>query len=247
MLVWSLVAASAVFWALRMFAQSIPVPAGAGLAADAPVMGADLSRLLGAAPPPAVEQVAAPPPQANRFRLTGVVATASDRTKRSGPAPGIALISVDGSPPKAYRVGDLIDSRLALVSVALRSASLGDRAAPGNVDFVLELPPPSAPATGRLTYPSGAGAPPPVTPMAFGQAAAPAAMPAPPGDPTQGMPVQMAPGNPQQRPMPSNQLIQKLPQMAPGVQALPPGGQWSQDGVPTAMPTGEARTRSLSQ
>lgn len=159
LLVWALVTASAVFWAFRLSAAPLPVPEGALLASQPNLASGDLSALLGAsAATPEAAVAAAPPPQSTRFRLTGVVATAGDRRPGSRSAAGVALISTDGSPPRAYRVGDMIDSSLALHSVALRSARITDRAAAGGIAFVLELPPPAPAATGRPATGAGSGA-----------------------------------------------------------------------------------------
>ncbi|MEY3296170.1 MAG: hypothetical protein RLZZ451_2218, partial [Pseudomonadota bacterium] len=65
--VWALAAAAAVAWGLRVFVQPSPVPAGALVADATPVLQADLTRLLGADPPPAstaAPEAAAPPPSA---------------------------------------------------------------------------------------------------------------------------------------------------------------------------------------
>ncbi len=156
MLLWALAAASVVFWAMRLATTAAPIPDGTRLAANGPLAAGDLSRLLGA---PRVETgpaAAAPPPAANRFRLTGIVATSTRRGHDDSQKPGVALISVDGGPVRAYRVGEALDGQLSLWSVALRSARIGDRSGNGDAAFVLELPPPAAPATGTL---AAAGAP----------------------------------------------------------------------------------------
>ncbi|WP_418316795.1 type II secretion system protein N [Piscinibacter sakaiensis] len=207
-IVWGLVAASVVFWALRLTGSPKPVPDGAALASARFASSGDLSPLLGSASTAAVQSVAvAAPPSASRFKLTGVVATSQSRRQQaSTTAPGIALISVDGAPPKAYRVGDLIDSNLALHSVALRSASIADRSSAGAVAFVLELPPPVPAATGTLQAgvsmpfggPPPSGPPPTPMPMPVEQPAAPPNIGTPPpqfppGFQPQGMPLGMPP------------------------------------------------------
>ena len=74
LLIWAAVAASGVYWGLRLFTRPTPVPSGATVAAaPAPAAGA-LTRLLGE-PPAALVQGDGPPPVADgRFRLIGVVA-----------------------------------------------------------------------------------------------------------------------------------------------------------------------------
>lgn len=118
-LVWSLAAASAWAWALR-WAQPVTAPAGLPLAATgAGVEGSarpeDLARLLGA-----MKIVAGNPDPVRtdaRFSLKGVVAGAHG-------ASGAALLSVDGKPPRAYRVGADIELGLVLQSVGPRQAVL---------------------------------------------------------------------------------------------------------------------------
>ena len=144
--VWALVAAGAVFWGLRLGTTPLAAPAGTPTVADAPRSGGDLSRLLGAAP---AVPVAAPAAESSRFRLVGVIADA----RMAGDAPGgaqrgVALLAIDGKPPRPFRVGTTVDGSLALLTVSRRAAQLGPRGGPASVS--LELPPPQPPATGML-------------------------------------------------------------------------------------------------
>lgn len=174
--VWALVAAAAVAWGLRVFVQPLPVPAGAAVADTAPVLQADLTRLLGADPPPpaTAPEEAAPPPD-TRFTLVGVVAPrgagAAGRPSRS--SDGVALIAIDGQPARAYRVGARVEGETVLQSVNARGAELGPRGGPARI--ALALPPPAPPATGSLpavsgmppmTQPNGVRPPAPVPPFA---------------------------------------------------------------------------------
>lgn len=202
LLVWSLAGAAAVFWALRLLVAPAPVPAQAQLAAAGTALVGDLGRLLGAAPVAPVGAPPVAPDAASRFRLTGVVATGAGRQGNSLAAPGLALISFDGKPVKAYRVGDAFDDTLELRAVGLRSARIGPVG--GGADFVLDLPPPAPAATG---IPGGQGIPGSVAPPPMGGFSPP--MPASPDLPPPGM-------------VPN----QSLPQGMPGMQA-PPGS--SQD------------------
>ena len=126
-----LLAGSVVAWWLRWPAQdggtALPPAVGAGElpAASLP----DVTRLLGAG---AVATVAAAPDAASRFRLTGIIAT--------GAGHGVALIAVDGQPPKPYRVGSLLEAGWMLQSVEQRRVALASdaKAAPA---LQLELPP----------------------------------------------------------------------------------------------------------
>jgi len=149
--VWALVAGSAVFWGLRLFVQPLAAPQGALVAAAAEPLRGDLSRLLGADAPAAVEvPVAVADP---RFQLLGVLSAPSSRAEREG----VALIAVDDRPPRAFRVGMVVDGDTVLQAVHARGASLGPRG--GLAVVALELPPPAPAATGIL--PGLAGARPP--------------------------------------------------------------------------------------
>ena len=194
--IWSLVAASVVFWALR-FGVSVPQAPAYAVPIDraAPPRG-DLTRLFGAAPVLALAEEARPEAP-SRYRLIGVMAPKSSTPQGTG-AYGLALIAVDGKPPRAYAVGAKLDSDLVLQSVGLRTASLGP--AQGQRSMLLELPALPPPATGVL--------PPPGAPAAPGN---PVMLPPRPNAvPVPGASPQMAPGlvSPQAAPVPgsANQL-----------------------------------------
>lgn len=175
----------AMFWALRLFAPSAGLPERARVVDTGPALSGDLTRLLGAAPVAAPEAVAAAPDAATRFRLTGVVATRTAR-EPSSTAAGLALISVDGKLPQAYRVGDRLDGQYALLAVGLRSARIGLADGPAAAGFMLDLPPPTPAATG---VPTGMAPPPGMPPemMAPPYQPPPPAMPAPGAAPAPGM------------------------------------------------------------
>lgn len=151
--IWSLVAAVAVFWALRFSARPLQAPSYAVAIGQAAPPRGDLSRLFGAAPLVAVAGEAPAPEVSSRFKLLGVMAPRG-ATAEQGGAYGLALIAVDGKPPRAYAVGARVEEGLVLQSVGLRSASIG--AAEGARSVLLELPPPGAPATGMLPPVAGA-------------------------------------------------------------------------------------------
>lgn len=144
--IWALVAATAVFWGLRLFVAAPAAPAHAVPVGDSAVLRGDLSRLLGSAPV-AVAAVAATPEAASRFRLIGVMAPRAAAASAAEGA-GVALIAVDGKPPKAYAVGARLDGEVMLQSVSLRAASIG--MGPGQPPVLLELAPLPPPATGSL-------------------------------------------------------------------------------------------------
>ncbi len=157
-LVWALVAASVVFWGLRLFVKGPAAPPNALAVAESVSVRGDLTRLFGQPPAP-VEVAAAPEPAlASRFRLYGVMAP---RSAASAPATqGLALIAVDGKAARPYAVGASIDSDLVVQSVSLRTATIGPpRGAPA---VKLELAPPTPPATG---VPTASLAPPPPLPV----------------------------------------------------------------------------------
>jgi general secretion pathway protein C len=130
-LLWGVAAASAVAWGLKLgnpMAQGpVASPAArAPLAADPAAVARFLGQVQGSGP-----AATAAAPLSSRFSLVGVVA---DRSKQ-----GAALISVDGRPPKPFRVGSAIDEGLLLQSVQRRSAVLA--ASPdGPAVVTLELP-----------------------------------------------------------------------------------------------------------
>ncbi len=145
--IWALVAATAVFWGLRLLVSAPATPAHAVVVANAASVRGDLGRLLGTVAPDAPAPVVAPE-AASRFRLIGIVAPKSP-ARASAANYGFALIAVDGKLPKAYAVGAALDDELVLQSVSLRSVSIG--AAQGNPAITLELPPLAAAATGTLS------------------------------------------------------------------------------------------------
>jgi len=146
--IWALVAAAAVAWGLKLFVRPAPVPAGTAVADAAPVLQADLTRLLGADPLPAsgAPEQAAPAPESSRFTLVGVVAPRGTAATRS--REGVALIAVDDRPPRAYRIGSAVDGDTVLQSVSQRGVELGPRGGPARV--ALQLQPPEPAATGSL-------------------------------------------------------------------------------------------------
>ncbi|MBC7957181.1 MAG: hypothetical protein H7Y33_15075 [Cytophagales bacterium] len=140
--IWALVASATMFWGMRLLVRADPVPPNAVVVSDAVQIRGDLSSLLGAEP---VTAVAAAPQVSSRFKLLGVMAA---KPSLQGMTPGVALISIDGKPARAFAAGARIEDQLVLQNVSLRSASIG--AAQGGSTFVLEIPALPAPATGVL-------------------------------------------------------------------------------------------------
>lgn len=154
--IWAAVAASAMFWALRLAVVSPTAPAHTVAVNGAAAPRGDLARLFGStgagnAQSPAL---AAEAGLAARFRLLGVAAP-----RQGGDRDGLALIAVDGQPARSYAVGAVVDGDLVLQSVYQRGARLGVRGAA--VQVALDLPALPAPATGSLPAPrlSGGAAP----------------------------------------------------------------------------------------
>lgn len=140
-LVWAAVAASAMFWLLRLTAWSPAAPAHAVAVAPAAAPRGDLTRVLGAAP--VTKREAVPEPAlAARFRLLGVAAP-----RQGGDRVGLALIAIDGKPARGYKVGAALEGELTLLSVHPRGAAIGERGGAAKVN--LELPALPPPATGR--------------------------------------------------------------------------------------------------
>ncbi|HSH90487.1 MAG TPA: type II secretion system protein N [Ramlibacter sp.] len=127
--VWALVAASAVYWGLKLASRPAAAPGAAVVRAPVPADPAAVARLLGSSP--AVATAGPVMSVASRFSLQGVVAS---RTHD-----GAALIAVDGKPPKPYRVGAPVDENLVLKSVDSRHAVLASSMS-GPPVVTLELP-----------------------------------------------------------------------------------------------------------
>jgi general secretion pathway protein C len=144
--IWAAVAASIVFWILRLGAQPIAAPAHATLVSTASGFRGDLSRVFGPdVQPPTAAMAAVPQMQADaRFRLIGVVAPRAAAAN----AEGLALIATDGKPARAYRVGTPVDGDLVLLTVHSRGASLGPAGQAAQVS--LELPALPPPTTGTM-------------------------------------------------------------------------------------------------
>jgi general secretion pathway protein C len=192
--IWALVAATAVFWGLRLFVRAPVAPAYAVPVGDTAAVRGDLTRLLGSAPVAAPAAVATPQ-AASRFKLLGIVAPKYASTTASNSTHGVALIAVDGKMAKAYPVGARVDNDLVLQSVSLRTVSIGPTQ--GAPTITLELPPLAAAATGTLPINIGGGAGAPLAPSApvpqYVPPAPPLAVPPPPQAPPVNRPESNAP------------------------------------------------------
>lgn len=192
--IWALVATSVVFWGLRLLVRAPAAPGYTVPVGDGSAVRGDLTRLLGGGP--VTTAAAVPTAEASsRFKLLGIVAP---RASSSASETGVALIAVDGKMPKAFVVGARLDGDLVLQSVSLRTASIG--AGAGAPAITLELPPPTAAATGKL--PTGGTPVPPVPSVP--------SVPAVPSSPPPTTPY-IQPGMPPIQPGPG-----QLPMLQPG-------------------------------
>lgn len=181
--IWAAFGASVIFWAFRLLAPTLPVPAHATTVSMAASVTSDLTPLLGVdARAPSTSSEPEPAVDA-RFQLVGVV---SPRGAGSG-RDALALIAVDGKPARAYRVGAAVDGDTVLQSVSTRGAALGPKGGASSV--ALEIPALAPPATGTMPAPISIGPsplparamalpmvrPPPMAPAATGPAPTPEA------------------------------------------------------------------------
>ncbi|MCZ8234179.1 MAG: hypothetical protein O9335_03380 [Inhella sp.] len=142
LLTWILVGASVVAYGLRAWPGSAPsnAPLAVSHAADIGAPEDAWRRLLGSS----VVTTEAPPPTDARYSLLGVAAPRADELQR---VQGVALLSVDGAPARAYRVGQWVDPQTQVLAVSARGVDLGRD---GVVRAHLPLQAPPAPATGAL-------------------------------------------------------------------------------------------------
>ena len=177
LIIWAAVAASLAYWGLRWLARPTGVPPNAtAVSMDAGSQG-DLRRLLAGpikASGPAQPDATAASALASRMKLLGVVAPRQENDHS-----GVALLSIDGKPPKAIRVGGVIEGDTVLQSLTQRGASIGPAGGPAAATLDLPLLPP--PATGALPPPQGVttsdGAQPPNNGMLGAPEGAPAGGP----------------------------------------------------------------------
>jgi len=150
LLIWAAVAASLAYWGLRWLAPPVGVPSNAApVTLDTGVRG-DIQRLLTGpvrtAQGPQANPTAASA-LASRIKVLGVMAPTP------GQSAGVALLSLDGKPPKAIRVGGLVDGEMVLQGLSQRSARIGPQ---DGSDFLsIDLPGLPPPATGSLPPPTG--------------------------------------------------------------------------------------------
>lgn len=233
LLLWAVVTASAVAWALKLFVSAPAAPAQVSVVGAAQTQRGDVTRVLGADALPPGEAASAAAPADTRFQLVGVLAPRSVHAAREG----VALIAVDGKPPRAYRVGAVVEGDTVLKAVRARGADLGP--AGGNVTVALNIPPPAPAATGTLPAAAGLGGVPTPRPAI--------AMPQPVAMQPQMQPQMPPQFPPQMRPqaapqVPAASLPTPQPPMQSGFSAqrgglatLPPPAQGPNDGNKPSM------------
>jgi general secretion pathway protein C len=158
---WAAVAASIAYWGLRWLAPPTGVPASATSVKLGGALQGDFRRLFVANQPdnaaPTVDPGAASQ-LLSRVRILGAVAPLPGRTD------GVALLSIDGKPPRAIRIGQVIDGEMVLLGLNQRQAEIGPAGGPAMASIELpRLPPPATgtlpPASGVTTSPSAGNAP----------------------------------------------------------------------------------------
>lgn len=187
--VWAAVAASALFWALKLVVKAPQAPPQVQLAEVNPAARGDLTRLLGPDAPVELAATEAEPAADARFNLVGVLSPRAPQAAREG----VALIAVDGKPARAFRVGTVVDGQNVLQSVNARGAALGPRGGPSLI--ALKIAPPAAAATGQLPSGMQSGVPPGMPPPAQSRPVMPppALLPPMPAQAPQQAPPRLAP------------------------------------------------------
>jgi general secretion pathway protein C len=146
--VWLVVGATAVAWIMPWIKPKASTPAAPALtvSVENAVLPADWSPLLSRTP--AAPEVAVAP-DAARFRLVGV---AGPVRASSG---GVALLSIDGKPPRAFKPGETIEDGRVVMEVTAHTVKIG---APGGpASLILQaplLPPPTTGVPAGLAPPS---------------------------------------------------------------------------------------------
>jgi general secretion pathway protein C len=138
LVLWALVAASALYWIWRVRTSPVVSAPVAGSSVEQTIDSQAVARALGATGERTTAGEAS-----GRFVLRGVVT--------QGPDAGAALIAVDGKPPKPVRVGAPLPDAdgWTLHAVTPRGATLADGAREVTLDVPQPEPHPSAPADGR--------------------------------------------------------------------------------------------------
>ena len=149
-IIWAAVAASIAYWGLRWLAPPTGVPSQAVQVNMGAGAHGDIRRLLVAAAdaPDQTPDKGSASALAGRLRLLGVVAPLE-----GSQAGGLALLSIDGKPPRAVAIGSTVDGNLVLQKVSQRQIEVGPAGSPASVRLDLPALPP--PATGTVARAPG--------------------------------------------------------------------------------------------
>ena len=137
--VWLGVGASAVYWVMPWVGpESKQQQPAVPVAVQQAVAPADWSPLLSRAAP--VSDGAPALPESARFRLVGVAGP----LRASGQ--GVALLSIDGQAPRAFKPGERVDGSRVILEVSAHTVKIGVPGGPPSLTLQAPLMPP--PATG---------------------------------------------------------------------------------------------------
>ncbi len=93
-----------------------------------------------------------------RLRLVGVLSPPGGVSNDPREPGGLALIAIDGQPPRVFAVGDAVDGQRVLLRVAQRRADIGFAGQPPQLSLVIPEPSAAVPGAARMgiNTPSGA-------------------------------------------------------------------------------------------
>ncbi len=119
-LVWSTCAFGLVFWGLRWLSKPLPVPDYSSAVSMVNAPRSDMTRMLTA---PETAASAAPTTDqsalAARIQLIGLMAAPS------GQGAGVALLTIDGKPAKAFRVGQMVVEDHVILAITKQGVNIG--------------------------------------------------------------------------------------------------------------------------
>lgn len=143
-LVWALCAAGLAYWGLRWLSKPLPVPAHSATVSLTPTPKGDVARML-TAPQQSASDAAGPTAEqsamASRMQLVGLMAAGGNGQG------GVALMSVDGKPAKAYRVGQVVDGELVVLAITRQGVDIGVNGQAPSFTLPAQMLPPAATGT----------------------------------------------------------------------------------------------------
>ena len=117
----AVVAAGLFFGGMELFVFVARPPVDAGSATPTAPPPVDLIPSRGLDPPPSPVPAALLLAESSRFQLVGVIAPGDPNSGSQG----VALISIDGKPAQAFRVGDMLSTDRVLQAIQSRSVLIG--------------------------------------------------------------------------------------------------------------------------